>query len=213
MRSRSTTSRTAVDRRRRRAADRPEQHHDRGAELPPPGRPRGAGGQQPVRRQAEDAEEEDEAAQAVEVADLGARPQRRQDRGAGRRTRGTGSRCTATRRRRCPRATRPTRRGWPATRPSTTTPCRRTRSRPRSSFGRSSAAHARVEQMTPLISSFAGRAGNPLDGRHGRDELPRHAHDPQAAEGGAEDAAAGQRRPGHDGAAATAGRTTRCTSR
>ena len=84
--------------------------------------------------------------------------------------------------------------GAAATRPSTTTRCRRTRSRPRSSFGRSSARTRASKQMTPPDLRLRGAGRQPADGRHGRDELPRHAHDPQATEGAAEDAAAGERR-------------------
>ena len=176
-----------------------------GPELPPSRRPRGAGGQHPVRRQAEDPEEEDdEAAQAVEVADLGARPQRRQGRGPGREHQvparvarlhdedaalgRPGQRAEGGQQH--DRLLRPRAGERAAGRAAASAALRPTR--------------ARQADDAPHLE-LRGASRQPADGRHGRDELPRHAHDPQATEGAAEDAAAGERGPGHDGAAATAG--------
>ena len=164
---------------RRRCRVRPaERDRRRGAQLPQPGRPRRPGGQQPVRRHAEDAEEEDEGAQAAEVAGLGARPQRRHGRRRGRehdvsaveaRLHDEG----ASGGRRAERAEAAERHDH-LLRPG----AGRTRSRPRSSSGRSSARTRSVVQMTLPIAGLreAGRQSD--DGRRGRDELHRQARRP-----------------------------------
>ncbi len=66
-------------------------------------------------------------------------------------------------------------------------------------------SHTVVKSMTPTISGFAARAGNPLTVVTVGTSFPGDAHDSEAAEGAAEDAAAGLERRGHDGAAATPG--------
>ena len=44
-------------------------------------------------------------------------------------------------------------------------------------------SHTQVEQMTTVISGLREPGRQSADGRRGRDELPRHAHHPEAAEG------------------------------